>query len=487
MAKLRRIFLFVAVGVLVLSLVAAAQNAPAAGRGNAAAAGAAGAPGAAGAAGAPAAAGRGAGGAGRGAGAAAGRGGGVRSPEVFSDKKVTFRLSAPKATAVTLNGAWDIDNNIPMTKDANGVWSVTVGPLEEQLWWYCFYVDGVKVLDPGNGELSRDGSKYDNWLMISGSFSDSWEFKPDVPHGAVQSVWYPSEILKQKGRRMYVYTPPSYVTSNERYPVLYLLHGGGGDEDQWINLGRANVIMDNLIAAGKMKPMIVVMPNGNANEIVAQGYGYGPIPRAGRGGMGGGAGRGAAPAGAGRGGAAGAAPADAGRGGAGAGRGAAGGAPAAGAGRGAAGGAGAAGGRGGMGGGYAGTYPQSLVEEVVPFVDKNYRTIANMENRAIAGLSMGGMNTVSATNNNPGVFGWIAVWSAGGQNMTEPLAKLKASGVKHYYVGAGTTDFARSSAEALYKTVQEAGLPTSWHSTPGGHYYLIWRVFLGDYGSMLFK
>jgi enterochelin esterase-like enzyme len=418
---------------------------------------------------APAAGGRagGMGGAGRGGAAGrgmmmGGRGGGPRSPEVLADKKVTFRLSAPKAATVTLNGAWDIDNQIPMTKDDQGVWSVTVDPLGEQLWWYCFYVDGIKVLDPGNGEYSRDGAKYDNWLMISGPFSDSWEFKTDVPHGAVQSVWYPSEILNQKGRRMYVYTPPDYMSSNERYPVLYLLHGGGGDEDQWINLGRTNVIMDNLIAAGKMKPMIVVMPNGNANEIVAQGYGYGPIPRAGRGAMGG-AGRGAAPAGAGRGVPAGATPAGADRG------------------------AGGGRGMGMMGGGYEGSYPHSLVKEVVPFIDKNYRTLANRENRAIAGLSMGGMHTIQATNNNPDVFGWIAVWSAGGQNMTEPLAKLKEAGVKHYYVGAGTTDFALSSSQALYKTVQEAGLPTSWHETPGGHYYLIWRVFLGDYGSMLFR
>ncbi len=195
----------------------------------------------------------------------------VASPEVFPDKTVTFRLLAPKAAAVVLNGSWNIGTDIPMTKDDQGIWSVTVGPLGEQLWWYSFNVDGVKVLDPGNGEFSRDGNRYDNWLMISGPFSDSWEFKPDVPHGAVQSVWYPSPILKQKGRRMYVYTPPDYMSRNVRYPVLYLLHGGGGDEDQWINLGRTNVIMDNLIAAGKVKPMIVVMPNGNANQIVALG------------------------------------------------------------------------------------------------------------------------------------------------------------------------------------------------------------------------
>ncbi len=261
---------------------------------------------------------------------------------------------------------------------------------------------------------------------------------------------------------MYVYTPPDYMTSNARYPVLYLLHGGGGDEDQWINLGRANVIMDNLIAAGKVKPMIVVMPNGNAPQIVAQGYGYGPIPRplpAARGGQPGGGGPGApAAAGEGRGGASGAA--QSGRG------------------------------RGMMSGPYEGSYPQSLVNEIVPFVDKNYRTIANKNNRAIAGLSMGGMHTIQATNNNPGVFGWIAVWSAGGQNTPEfktALTRLKDSGVKHYYVAAGTTDMARSGSEALYKTVQELGFNTSWHETPGAHYYLIWRVFLGDFGSMLFR
>lgn len=376
----------------------------------------------------------------------------IVSPEMHPDKKITFRLSAPKAGAVVLNGGWPNGSNIPMVKDDQGVWSVTVDPLPEQLWQYSFNVDGLKVLDPGNGEYARDGSRYDNLLMIEGPFSDSWVFKPDVPHGAVQSVWYPSDILKQQGRRMYVYTPPDYMTSNARYPVMYLLHGGGGDEDQWINMGRTNIIMDNLIAAGKVKPMIVVMPNGNAPQIVAQGYGYGPTPRAAAGQPGGGRGAGAPPAGAGGG----AAPAGTGRGAA----------P------------------------YAGSYPHSLVSEVVPFIDKHYRTIRNKDNRAIAGLSMGGGHTVQATNNNPGVFGWVAVWSAGAQDTPEfvaALAKLKDSGVKHYYVGAGTTDFALTGSQTLYKLAEKAGLKTSWHETPGPHEYLIWRVFLGDFGSMLFR
>jgi enterochelin esterase family protein len=371
----------------------------------------------------------------------------VVSPEVLSDKRVTFRLSAPKAGEVVLNGSWDNGTDIPMTKDEQGVWSVTVGPLGEQLWWYAFRVDGLKVLDPNNGEYARDGARYDNWLMIHGPFSDSWEFKADVPHGAVQSIWYPSPLLKQQSRRMYVYTPPDYMTTTTRYPVLYLLHGGGGDEDQWINLGRTNIILDNLIAAGKMKPMIVVMPNGNATQIVAQGYGYGPIPRPAP------PPRGAGPAGAGR----------------------------------------ATGARAGGRGApppYEGSFPHSLVAEVVPFIDRTYRTIRQKDARAIAGLSMGGGHTVQATNNNPGVFGWIGVWSAGGQDtpaFNAALAKLKDSGVKHYYIGVGTTDFARTGSQTLHTLVEKAGFKTSYHETPGPHLYLIWRVFLGDFGSMLFR
>src|SRR5437773_5580942 len=202
----------------------------------------------------------------------------VVSPEILPDKRVTFRLLAPKASEVLLNANWDNGRNIKMTKDDQGIWSVTVDPLGEQLWGYSYNVDGVKVLDPGDGEYQRDGNRYDNLLMISGPASDLWDFKTEIPHGSMQAIWYPSDILKQKGRRMYVYTPPGYETSNAKYPVLYLLHGGGGDEDAWTTMGRANVILDNLIAQGKAKPMLVVMPNGNATQIVSQGYAYGPTP-----------------------------------------------------------------------------------------------------------------------------------------------------------------------------------------------------------------
>src|SRR5512145_1789762 len=156
-----------------------------------------------------------------------------RSPEIHADRRVTFRLAAPDASVVMLNGTWDNGSNIKMAKDENGIWTTTVGPLAPQLWAYSYSVDGVKALDPGNAETQRDGARYDNLLMIAGPEADLWEFK-DVPHGTVQAIWYPSPTLKAAARRMMVYTPPGYESGNERYPVLYLLHGGGGDEDAWI-------------------------------------------------------------------------------------------------------------------------------------------------------------------------------------------------------------------------------------------------------------
>ena len=382
----------------------------------------------------------------------------ARSPEILPDKRVTFRIRAPKAAEVALNGNWDGGLNIPLTKDDEGVWSVTVGPLKAQLWGYSFTVDGVKVLDPGNAETERDGRQFFSLLMISGPEADLWEFK-DVPHGTVQMIWYASPTLKQNRRRMYVYTPPGYEAGTTRYPVLYLLHGGGGDEDAWFTMGRATIILDNMIAEGRCKPMIVVMPNGNATQTVSQGYGFGPTPAlqsvqaplpppeqaagAMRGGV--------APGG-----------------GAAAGRG--------------------AGGRGPQP--YAGSYPESLVKDVIPFVEKTYRVIAQKDSRAIAGLSMGGGHTVMATNHNPGVFGYIGVFSAGGANDPEAdkqLEALKASGVKLYWVGAGTTDMARQGAVNLEAKVKEHGFNTTYTESPGAHYWFIWRIFLADFGSKLFR
>jgi enterochelin esterase family protein len=221
-------------------------------------------------------------------------------------------------------------------------------------------------------------------------------------------------------------------------------------------MGRANIILDNLIAAKKATPMVVVMPNGNATQTVSQGFGLGPTPArqslqapppppvqaAGERG----ATSGAAPAGR---------------------------------------------GRGGQPQPYAGSYPESLVKDVIPFVEKTFRVLRGKDNRAIAGLSMGGGHTVTATNNNPGLFGYIGVFSAGARNPDEAFGKqldaVKAGGVKFYWIGAGATDFAREGSVNLAKLVEQRGFKTSYREIPGRHYWFIWRDFLGEFGQVLFK
>ena len=376
----------------------------------------------------------------------------LKSPEIHPDRTVTFRLLAPKATEVTLNGSWDNGTNLKMTKDESGVWSTTIGPLAPQLWGYWFLADGVKALDPNNGETQRDGSRYDNLLMISGPESEWWDFK-DVPHGSVQAVWYPSPTLKMASRRMMVYTPPGYETSTQKYPVLYLLHGGGGDEDAWLTMGRANIIMDNLIAAGKAKPMIVVMPNGNATQSVSQGFGYGPTPA-----------------------------------------------------RQSVTGAGAAAGPGGTGGagrraGGRGTWRRAAaVRRLVSREPRQgrdsvrreaFRVLAAKDDRAIAGLSMGGGHTLAATNNNPGTFAYIGVFSSGPQAVDETFQKqleaVKAGGVKFYWLGAGTTDKARDRTVTLSELVKKDGFNTTYREIPGRHYWFLWRDFLAHYAQVAFQ
>jgi hypothetical protein len=194
---------------------------------------------------------------------------GPASPEILPDGKVVFRLASPTETPVTLSGDWPIGNNKAMTRDEKGIWSITVGPLKPEFYSYWFTLDGVRTLDPRNVFTARDGARYGSSLRIPGEGSADYQVN-DVPHGTLSQVWCPSPTLDMT-RRMYVYTPPGYESSGKnRYPVLYLLHGGGGDEDAWTSLGRAPQILDNLIAQGKAKPMIVVMTNGNANQVASR-------------------------------------------------------------------------------------------------------------------------------------------------------------------------------------------------------------------------
>lgn len=203
----------------------------------------------------------------------------VVSPEIHGNNTVTFRFKAPKAVRVQLTGdflpvqknaKFEAPGIVDLKEGQEGVWEYTTPePLNPELYSYSFIVDGLRVNDPANVYLIRDVSTLTNVFIIGGDRADFYKVNP-VPHGTVSRVWYDSPALGLE-RRMTVYTPAGYETGGKRYPVLYLLHGMGGDEEAWISLGRTAQILDNLIAQGKAKPMIVVMPNGNASQEAAPG------------------------------------------------------------------------------------------------------------------------------------------------------------------------------------------------------------------------
>nr|WP_319271339.1 alpha/beta hydrolase-fold protein [uncultured Draconibacterium sp.] len=365
------------------------------------------------------------------------RGPQVVSPEIAKDNSVTFRIHSADAKSVSVNGSWmGMGESLEMTKGDEAVWSAKTGVLKPSMYHYNFILDGVSLLDPTNPQAMRDGRRYASTLIIPGEGSEFVEVN-DVPHGALTKVWYDSPTL-DLNRRMYVYTPPGYADSKEKYPVLYLLHGGGGDEDAWTSLGRANYILDNLIAAGKAKPMIVVMTNGNPDQTVAiSDQKMKPAENA--------------PAG---------------------------------------------GGPMTMG---AMDFPNSIVKDVIPYIEKHYRVLTNKENRALAGLSMGALQTQLTGMNNPELFNYLGVFSIGLQmefgDTTTDLIKaydtnldvLKKNGFKLFYIGLGKEDFVYEGVTLLRKKLDEHDFDYIYNETGGGHTWANWRTYLLDYAPRLFK
>src|SRR5215216_3803703 len=187
----------------------------------------------------------------------------IVSPEIHPDGRVTFRLLAPKATEVVVQGEWTpsrTPDRRGMTRDREGIWSVTVGPLVPSPYRYVFVIDDVPVVDPRNVSTAGGAASVQSLFVIPGVAADLSGETP-VPHGAIRLVWYPSPL--GGSRRMHVYTPPGYDRSGVSYPVLYLLHGASGSDDLWSTIGRAGFILDNLIAAGRARPMVVVMPDAH--------------------------------------------------------------------------------------------------------------------------------------------------------------------------------------------------------------------------------
>lgn len=191
------------------------------------------------------------------------------SPEQHADRSVTFRYTAPTASKVFVTGDFAAEK-LPMKRNAEGIWEATTPPLDSELYTYTFEVDGVRAIDPSNVHTVRDIATVSNLFIVKGERGDLYSVQ-DIPHGTLSKVWYDSPTLGIR-RRMTIYTPPGYEQGKGRYPVLYLLHGMGGDEEAWPALGRTAEILDNLIAAGKAEKMIVVMTNGNAIQQAAPGH-----------------------------------------------------------------------------------------------------------------------------------------------------------------------------------------------------------------------
>ncbi len=375
----------------------------------------------------------------------------VVSPEVLPDKRIAFRILAPQARNVRLSGG-----DIPalagpgrgaatpsgpppgqMTKGENGVWEVTIGPVDPGAYRYNFNVDGVPVIDPRSPSVSESNTNV--WSLVYVPGSDFMDTK-QVSRGAVASVTYYSTALK-RFRRMHIYTPPGYELGKGKFPVFYLLHGASDSDDSWPSVGRAGFILDNLIAAGKAKPMIIVMPAGHTS---AAGFGA----------------RGAAPA------AGGAAPLD--------------------------------------------EFAQDFVTDIMPYVEKNYRVLAGRANHAIAGLSMGGSQTLNIAFLNLAKFAYIGVFSSGASlggggrgaaaatagpaarpdwesihkaDLDNPALK---KGTKLLWLSTGVDDGLIANTKTTVEMLKKHGFNPVFKESHGAHTWINWRNYLNEFAPQLF-
>lgn len=368
----------------------------------------------------------------------------VVSPEVQADRKITFRLLAPKAESVRLTGS-DIPGMGPgkeMAKADNGVWEITIGPVDPGTYRYMFNLGGVSVIDPRNPLISESNNNV--WSLVNVPGSEFQDTK-NVPRGAVSEVTYYSTALG-RFRRMHIYTPPGYESGRGRFPVFYLLHGAGDCDDAWSSVGRAGFIIDNLIAAGKAKPMVIVMPAGHTSRAMR----VTPPP-------------GGAP------------PPD--------------------------------------------EFVQDFVTDIMPYVEKNYRVLTDRGNRAIAGLSMGGSQTLNIALPHLEKFAYVGVYSSGLLNafirapqpgaprpapdavppisptgeawIKQHQAKLDDAslkkGLRLLWFATGKEDFLLGMTRGTLDLLKKHGFNPVYEETAGGHTWINWRNYLTEFAPKLFR
>lgn len=380
---------------------------------------------------------------------------GQQYPKVDSQHRAEFRLLAPGAQRVQVDiGGHKYD----MTKDERGLWSVVTPPLVVGFHYYALVVDGVSMADPAS-ESFFGVSKMMSGIEVPSPDEDFYDTK-NVPHGEVRERWYYSST-NDAWRRCFVYTPPDYDNKpTTRYPVLYLQHGAGEDERGWSTQGRVNFILDNLIAEGKARPMIVVMDNGGGSALFANGA---PGGRGVAGLMG-------APMGTNRPAMASAGTNPSGPGGF---------------------------GRGGPGmfGGPARLFADTLLHEIIPMIDSTYRTIPDREHRGLAGLSMGGMQTRTIAMSHLDTFSFIGIFSGGnlGELTAEnsPLANPAEfnSLVKVAFVSYGSVEGGAKNLKSYHDSLVAAGITNmTYYISPGtAHEWQSWRRSFYEFAPLLFQ
>jgi enterochelin esterase-like enzyme len=344
------------------------------------------------------------------------------TPEVHSDNSVTFRFLAPNAQEVKL--AREGADPAAMQKDDKGVWTVNTSPLPPDYYGYSIVVDGVRSLDPYNHGLVPNLISPGNFVHVPGPPSLPWELN-DVPHGELHHHFYRSTVANDQ-RDYYVYTPPGYDPGVKKtYPVLYLLHGFSDDASGWTAVGRANVILDNLIAHGKAKPMIVVMPLGYGTmEMITLGWdawSHTDVRQR-----------------------------------------------------------------------NFSKFREALLTEVMPRVESEYRVETDRNSRAIAGLSMGGSESLLTGLNNLDKFAWVGAFSSGGmpddfQTDFPALDAKSNQQIRLLWIACGTEDRLITVNRNLREWLKGKGVQHTDIETPGMHTWMVWRRNLAEFAGLLFR
>jgi enterochelin esterase family protein len=338
--------------------------------------------------------------------------GDYRSPEVSADRRVTLRYEHPTAHAVWCEAEWNEWQRVPLQRDANGLWSCTSAPLAPDIYEYQLFADDARVLDPQN-PLTKN--RFTSLVEVPGPEPAVYDMRP-VPHGTVHIHWYDSTVTGAV-RRMHVYTPPGYETDRAReYPVLYLLHGAGDDDEGWTRSGRVHCILDNLIDAGVAAPMVVVMPDGH---ILGRNWKEGRAEK-------------------------------------------------------------------------LAAFDADFYTHILPETERLYRIGRTKRARAMAGLSMGGGQTVAIGLTRPEMFGAYGLFSSGlwpevAPLLTPALLQLRENPPGVLWIGIGRRDFLFGHCALLRETLTGAGIPFAYHEDDTGHSWRTWRVYLERFAPLLFR